>query len=76
MDTYNSPRYVYPLLALIMLVVAGLRFYGLYWGFPYPLHCDEDQLLGPTRRLGESLLTQGSMNPHFSVWGFRCTLHG
>ena len=57
------------LLALILIVGAALRFYGLYWGFPHKLHCDEATVLGTAQKLGRSFLQEGSLNPHFSVWG-------
>lgn len=52
----------------IVLIGAGLRFWGLYWDAPHRLHCDEAALLGATERLGRSLINEHSLNPHF-VYG-------
>jgi len=57
------------LLVAIVVLGAGLRFYGLYWGFPYHLHCDENKLVGVAHRLAESWAQSRSLNPDFSAYG-------
>lgn len=56
-------------LAAVLVVGAALRFYGLYWGFPLHLHCDENKLLGVAQRLGERVVQEHSLNPEFSAYG-------
>jgi hypothetical protein len=73
-ETSSAPpqsRSLWPVAALlaILAVGAGLRFYGLFWGFPLHLHCDENKLLGVAQRLGESIVSEHSLNPHFSAYG-------
>jgi len=57
------------LLALILAVGIGLRFYGLYWGYPVPLHCDENSTLGTAVQMGRQFLETGSLRPRGSLYG-------
>lgn len=57
--------------ALVAILALGaiLRFHGLWWGFPYQLHCDETKLIGVTLRLGQRIVEEHSLDPRFSAYG-------
>ncbi len=57
------------LLALVVLLAAGLRFYGFWWGYPYSFHGDESFVFTMTIRLDEHFRQTGSWNPRVSTYG-------
>jgi hypothetical protein len=58
------------LLAAIVVLGAGLRFYGLRWGLPYRFHVDEHQyVVDSVLRYWQGIVYQGDFNPHLSTYG-------
>jgi len=58
------------LLLIVILLGAGLRFYGINWGLPYTFHADEHLfVIRPALRLEYNIFCNHSLNPEFSSYG-------
>ena len=62
-------RWELPALLLVLLVALGLRVYGLTWGWPASLHCDETSTVGWSLQFGQQLSDTGSLRPPRSDYG-------
>ena len=65
----SASRRHWVVLGLIIATGISLRFYGLYWGYPVHLHCDENTTLGIAVNLGRQFLQTGSLRPQASCYG-------
>ena len=53
------------LLVAVIALGAALRAFGLFWGFPDGLHCDEAYITDHTVRLVEQVRDERSLNPRY-----------
>lgn len=56
-------------LLFILLLGLGLRLYGIDWGYPASLHCDETATLGVALRMEQSFQEHGVLRPDRSNYG-------
>jgi hypothetical protein len=55
----SRPRWESACLLAILALALGLRLYGLAWGYPADLHCDEVSTLGNAASLARHLAAGG-----------------
>ena len=65
----RASRRHWVVLGLIIAIGISLRFYGLHWGYPVHLHCDENTTLGIAVNLGRQFLQTGCLRPQASCYG-------
>ena len=52
------------LAAVLFLLAAGLRVWGVQWALPYVIHVDEPKIVDA----GVRIVKSGDLNPHLFIW--------